>query len=76
MPSADRPVGTETACRVGDTWYDSDASCDGLLQVPMDQAKNALDMITRFTRSEDFGSRDSAKLVTATSRQAETVSAA
>ena len=46
------------------------------LQVPMDQAKNALDMITRFTRGEDFGSRDSAKLVTATSRQAATVAAA
>lgn len=28
----------------------------------MDQAKNALDMITRFTRGEDFGSRNSAKL--------------
>ena len=42
----------------------------------MDQAKNALDMITRFTRGEDFGSRDSAKLLTATSRQEATVTAA
>ncbi len=42
----------------------------------MDQAKNALDMITRFTRGEDFGSRDSAKLVIATSQQAETVATA
>ena len=33
------------------------------LQVPMDQAKNALDMITRFTQKEDFGGRASAKLV-------------
>ena len=31
-------------------------------QVPMDQPKRALDMITRFTRSEDFGSRASASL--------------
>ena len=45
-------------------------------QVPMDQAKNALDMITRFTRGEDFGSRESPKLVAATSRQPEIVTAA
>ena len=56
--------------------HHSAAVTHGTLQVPMDQAKNALDMITRFTRGEDFGSRDSTKLVTATSRQEETVSAA
>ena len=49
---------------------------DNVLQVPMDQAKNALDMITRFTRGEDFGGRDSAKLVITRSRQDETVAAA
>lgn len=32
----------------------------------MDQAKNALDMITRFTRGEDFGARHSAKLASLT----------
>lgn len=35
----------------------------------MDQAKNALDMITRFTRGEDFGARDSAKLASLTGAQ-------
>ena len=33
----------------------------------MDQAKNALDMITRFTRGEDFGGRESLKLTSVTS---------
>ena len=32
----------------------------------MDQAKNALDMITRFTRGEDFGGRESLKLASLT----------
>ena len=31
-------------------------------QVPMDQPKRALDMITRFTRGEDFSGRASAPL--------------
>ena len=45
-------------------------------QVPMDQPKHALDMITRFTRSEDFGARASAHLVTAGSGTASSSAAA
>jgi len=45
-------------------------------QVPMDQPKHALDMITRFTRHEDFGARASAHLVSASSRTASSSAAA
>ncbi len=52
----------------------SNAAC--LAQVPMDQPKHALDMITRFTRSEDFGARASAHLVAASSQTASSSAAA
>ena len=42
----------------------------------MDQPKHALDMITRFTRREDFGGRASMGLFAASSRQQETLTAA
>ena len=42
----------------------------------MDQPRNALDMITRFTRREDFGGRASTGLMAAVSAHQEALSSA
>ena len=47
-----------------------------VVQVPMDQPKVALDMITRFTRGEDFGARASARLVAASVQERSSAAAA